>query len=276
MKILLAPDTLDNWAGHNRCKAIQKYLPEYEFEICPAPYNQSIFIPKCKDFDVIHWNFTCDLEPQYYDFVMKNAKKSVITIVNERSILLLQVNVSRFEEMIRACTSTSVGKKIASIYQIEYIPNGIDFDIFNNPKKIRVGYAGSKVSYKGYYELEHICNELGFTLDALFYADKKTRSHEQMQEWFKTLDVFIHPSHTEGCSNVVLEALACNVPVITTKTGIWEEFVGYVVFYDTLEELKMLLSTLDSRKLIMERFDWKQIVQKYKAVYERAYERSRS
>ncbi|MBD3287789.1 glycosyltransferase [candidate division KSB1 bacterium] len=44
-------------------------------------------------------------------------------------------------------------------------------------------------------------------------------SHEQIYKWFNAADLHCLPSLWEGCPNVVIEALACGTPVISTQTG---------------------------------------------------------
>ena len=43
--------------------------------------------------------------------------------------------------------------------------------------------------------------------------------HESLAEWYNAADIFCLASSSEGCPNVVLEAMACGLPVVTTAAG---------------------------------------------------------
>ncbi len=43
--------------------------------------------------------------------------------------------------------------------------------------------------------------------------------HESIFEWLRTLDIFVLPSVTEGCPNILMEALAVGVPTVATDVG---------------------------------------------------------
>ena len=47
----------------------------------------------------------------------------------------------------------------------------------------------------------------------------------ELAAWLQTLDVFVLPSHQEGLCIAALEAMACGVPVVSTRCGGPEEFV---------------------------------------------------
>jgi glycosyltransferase involved in cell wall biosynthesis len=43
--------------------------------------------------------------------------------------------------------------------------------------------------------------------------------HESLAEWYNAADIFCLASSSEGCPNVVLEAMACGLPVVTTAAA---------------------------------------------------------
>lgn len=71
-------------------------------------------------------------------------------------------------------------------------------------------------------------------------------SHEVMPEILNCSDVLVLASHTEGMPTVALEALACGIPVISTRVGdvpriIRNERIGFLIDDRDVNEIKELM-----------------------------------
>lgn len=73
--------------------------------------------------------------------------------------------------------------------------------------------------------------------------------HDKITEWLRSLDLFVLPSISEGCPNILMEALACGTPCIATRTGANEELIedrvsGLIVPWGDSEALAGALGEL--------------------------------
>lgn len=80
-------------------------------------------------------------------------------------------------------------------------------------------------SVEGNYEpiLRKMVKELGILDDILFTGPQ---SHEILYRWLSASDIFCLATSNEGWANVFLEAMACGLPVVTTRVGGNEEVVS--------------------------------------------------
>ncbi len=49
--------------------------------------------------------------------------------------------------------------------------------------------------------------------------------HGKIPDWMVELDAFCLPSLTEGCPNILMEAMSCGVPCVATKTGACDSLI---------------------------------------------------
>jgi asparagine synthase (glutamine-hydrolysing) len=76
-------------------------------------------------------------------------------------------------------------------------------------------------------------------------------TRNEMRDRLQTLDVFVLPSYQEGLCIAALEAMACGVPVVSTRCGGPEEFVipnvtGALVGFDEKEMAASVAAIIDS------------------------------
>ncbi len=108
----------------------------------------------------------------------------------------------------------------------------------------------------GYYrhELEAYARSLGIEGRIHFYGQQKN-----LTEFYNIMDVFVLPSNSEGFALVIIEAMACHVPVISTNVGIAEVVIqenknGIIIDKNNMPELinalsKVLTDTIFRNKI---------------------------
>ena len=103
-----------------------------------------------------------------------------------------------------------------------FLPEGIDTEYFVPKlryKNFKIGWAGNKTTIKR----EWILDKLNYSIirksdwgPKFWVKDKSLRG---MLDFYHSLDVFILVSETECMPRVVLESMACGLPVICTDVG---------------------------------------------------------
>lgn len=113
------------------------------------------------------------------------------------------------------------------------LPNGVDFERFQpvpkqearerlglNPETRYVLFAGSyRNANKGYPIVEEAVRLASAKLDGLELLLATGRPHDEVPLFMNAADVLTLASFKEGSPNVIKEAMACNLPIISTDVG---------------------------------------------------------
>ena len=287
--IILVPDS-KGWAFDNRCDAMIRYLSDY-YTFKKVYINEMKSYGSYKDVDLIYY-------PGYFQIGSANdsaykeiTKEQRVTSVSgwvryslnqaisftDQSIACSVLN-HHFENRIR-------GKTKSKVY---FIPNGVDevlFPLMPNPnnKVFTVGWAGNDLhNGKRAGEIKRVIDTMT-DVNLITQTKRNFIPHDQMPEFYRKLDCYCSVSVSEGCNNPLLEASACGIPLISTRTGIASDLIGRdagLLLKDDLSDLKSAIEKvmeMDREKIskilrerIMADFTWEKTTMKYKSMFDYA------
>ena len=119
--------------------------------------------------------------------------------------------------------------------EVTYVTHGIDGERFafsmrapSEGRPLRVGWAGNRLTpAKGFQQfIEPLARIPGVELAVCGYADRNL-SKEEVAEWYRSVDVYVCASDSEGSNNALLEAAATGCAIVTTDVGTVPEFLRH-------------------------------------------------
>lgn len=125
---------------------------------------------------------------------------------------------------------------VAALAPVKGIDRLIDaLALLPNTERIKLFVIGEGAERQA---LESQISKLGLR-DIVFLIGTKPQT--ELPDWYSAADLFCLASHREGCPNVVLEAMACGLPVVATDVGGVRSMIrkdcGKIVVNPTAENL---------------------------------------
>jgi glycosyltransferase involved in cell wall biosynthesis len=277
----------NGWGIDNRAKNLSAALQPIGFDCRVASTFETL--PNAADFDCIHFHSLVFFKDVSVVRWLTHARRFLFEVVSERSLKYLP-SVKSVAQTAVACIVKN--PRLAELPELQsmnvplvYIPNGVDSQTFRPANRtIRVGWAGrkdqaSRLEYKGVPILDNaieIFNRLSLGTKAVLCFDggdypKTILSPGQMADFYRGIDVLVCASEAEGCSNVVLEALACGTPVISTDCGIARELEadGLVTLVERNPDAicSALIQCSETRLPAVQRYFWPSVAEQYAKLY---------
>ena len=174
----------------------------------------------------------------------------------------------------------------AGFTNVKYLPNPLAMNVLkrieimkDKYKRIprRLLYAGHVIKTKGVYELVEACSQIpNIQLRIVGKCSPEVESelkaiasennqggwlnivgevdHDGVLAEFLQADMFVFPSYTEGFPNVILEAMACGCPIVSSDVGAIPEMlnVGSDDFCGICFKSKNVCQVLDAINLVID------------------------
>lgn|GEM_PF-6681512 len=288
-KVLHVIGTRNGWGIANRARYLSDALAD-RWSMTTGLIEDEVIMGRLKDFDIVH------LHSMVYVPILTAKLKGHpawgFEIVSHRSLPRFSWEKKAWSEAaFCVAKNPQLADEARPYLSVEpsIIPNGVATGIFR-PRPFRIGWVGRRddprrLDYKGVPLIEEAVRAFDASLRAEGFGSAelvfdpgdypRVASHEAMADWYRTLDAVVCASEAEGCSNVLLEALAVGLPVLTTDCGIardLEEKAGAVIVGRSAERIGAGLAFLFENEIrrraaVLEHWSWSVVADRYDALY---------
>jgi glycosyltransferase involved in cell wall biosynthesis len=251
LRILLIAD-VPGWIIDYNCRELIKRNPDFEFRLEYNGFSIQELERTADQFSLVH-------------FMSWGEVHRVLPIAPNLNNLALTVRSHRYTPEVREfaghCAGVlAVNQRLCQDfrdYSAEWMPNGIDMELFKPVRPFTVGYAGKDNGYKGVDLIRAACAQLGVRLEVA----PGDRSKHEMVDFYKAIDCYVCASVAEGFSTPVMEALAMNVPVVTVDAGVPSN-LNVIKVERSIEGLARGIELLSGRSKIEADYGWETIAER--------------
>ena len=313
MKVLFVHSSNTSYGIESFIKSQAESLKEQGLEIDYYPvkgkgikgyWDNIKFIKKIsKEYDIIHAHYgliglLCALTLTRKPIVLSVMGSDAYGSYNNEGkrlfsscfiMFLTQLALIRADAVI--AKSINIYKYIPNKKKTEIIANGVNFSLFRpmdkdqcrrelkiDPNKRVVLFLANPNDPRKNFDLVKRAvqkmNEPGLQL-----INPYPIKHEDFVRYLNASDTFILTSYNEGSPNVIKEAMACNIPIISTRVGDVDEIIGktegcFLVDYNTDDIVKKINLSMSFDKRTTGRkdiahLDSKVVAQKIIRIYEK-------
>lgn len=245
------------------------------------------------------YGITLALNASVWDAIGDRRKwlrgKKYVGVPTDSPDIRVKEQIRRFDGV--ACNNLVAYRKLKEEFpratNIFYTPNGIDTQVFNPrpewvvPGRFNVGWVGT-VSWN--LKRVQIATKLKYPVKirSKRYGKyfRKGISRQSMIDFYRSIDCLIITSDHEGMPNVVLEAAACGLPIVSTPVGDIPKLINkkWLVPVNPpklcLREMNRKLDLLKrnvtlretvgrrNRKQVVKKWSWKRQVKNYERMFE--------
>lgn len=169
---------------------------------------------------------------RYLDDI-KKLNKAIVRLGGNKSIFGKEAIMNRVD-LMKICHGVIATNEMLYDFAKQLnpntvlIPNGLDLNEWKYvgpyTDEFVVGFAANVSDsfyrdYKGYDFVLTATKKLNIPLKQALFGNKQIPHNKMRSEFYSKISCLIMPTRGEGCSNVIMEALACGIPVLTTRTA---------------------------------------------------------
>lgn len=225
-RILCIVDT-PGWAVDIRATNVAKRLTQYDWTLKFHSKENSNMVRQLGPAHDLIWCANHDVGPKYPQaFTEIRHPRVVVTFRSWRyrpeAVPFIQSGQVHAVTAVNQALTAHVSEFYTPVH---YIAEGIA-DFFKPTRVPIIGFVGRPDEYKGFPLIQAAVHKCGFELRVApqsarcLVSGQSKRAHEEMPAFYESCDAIVVASLNEGAGTIAMEAMAMNIPVLTTRCGV--------------------------------------------------------